>query len=127
MLARWNPFDELFKFERDLFRCTAKPAVDIYEDKEKIVLEAEFLGIDPKGVSIEVDGSILTLKGARKEDKDWEYSRIERVAGTFLRSFVLPDVVETDKVSAAYDKGILTVTMPKKVGPVPRRIEISGV
>lgn len=130
MLARWNPFDELVRFGCDFHSRSLKPAVDIYEDKERIVMEAELPGVDPKDVDIEVDNSVLTLKGKvseRRSENGREYSRIERTAGAFLRSFVLPTTVEAGKISASYDKGVLVVTIPKKAEVVPRRIEISGI
>jgi HSP20 family protein len=133
MLARWNPFNELVKFDRtfdDLFGSVSwKPAVDVFEDKEKITVEAEIPGMDPKDVDISIDKNVLIIKGEKvleEEKKKKDYFRTERSVGSFVRSFTLPSSVDAEKISASYDKGILTVLVPKKPEKVPRRIEIKG-
>jgi HSP20 family protein len=133
MLAKWSPFDELTRFERKFDRLFAghsfSPAVDVYEDKEKITVEAEVPGMEEKDVEITVDKNVLSIKGSRqlekKADKK-EYWRVERSSGSFVRSFTLPSSVETENIQASYNKGVLTIHIPKKPEVVPRKIEIKS-
>jgi HSP20 family protein len=130
MLARWNPFDELVRFEKDFFGGrNFSPAVDVYEDKEKITVEVEVPGMESKDVEITLDKNILTIKGERlieKKAKEKDYWRTERSSGLFARSFTLPSSVESEKIQASYDKGVLTIHIPKKPEIVPRKIEIKS-
>jgi HSP20 family protein len=133
MLTRWSPFLELTKFEKDVRDLLSfdgsfcRPSVDVYEDKEKITLEAELPGVEPGEVDITVDGNILSIKGEKSiksEEKKKEYFRVERSSGSFMRSFTLPRSVDSDKISATYDKGILSIEIPKKPETVPKQIKI---
>lgn len=110
-------------FKSDGFFNYLKPVSDVYEDKNKIVLEAELPGIDLDDVKISIDGDILSVSGSvpvKKKD-NIEYFRMERQRGSFSRTFILPAGIEREKISASYDKGILTVTIPKKA---PNHIDI---
>jgi HSP20 family protein len=92
------------------------PAVDVYEDENKIVLKADLPDVDEKAVDIHVEDGMLTIKGERKfenETKDKNFHRIERRYGMFSRSFALPEDVEEEKITASYNKGVLEVTVPK--------------
>lgn len=133
MLVRWNPFDELTRFERNFGRLfesqSFSPAVDVYEDKEKITVEVEVPGMTTEDVEITVDKNVLTLKGERVIEQKAEgksYWRTERAGGTFVRSFTLPSSIEAEKIQASYDKGVLSVHIPKKPEVVPRKIEIKS-
>lgn len=144
----WDPFEEmggipdrisrLFEetfgrypaTRRETLERTWSPAVDIYEDKENIVVKAELPGIKKDEVSIEIKDNVLTLTGERKheqETKKENYHRIERVYGKFIRSFTLPDSVQVDKVKANYKDGILEIILPKaeeaKAKAIPIKIE----
>jgi HSP20 family protein len=104
------------------------PAVDIYENKEhEIVLRAELPGLKREDIDIRVENSTLTVRGERKQEQDVtkdHYHRIERSYGTFTRSFSLPSTVDTEKVSAAFADGILTVTLPTRAEAKPRQIQV---
>jgi HSP20 family protein len=92
------------------------PAVDVYEDENKIVLKADLPDMDEKAVDIQVEDGMLTIKGERKfenETKDKNFHRVERRYGSFSRSFALPEEVDEEKISANYNKGVLEVTVPK--------------
>jgi HSP20 family protein len=110
-------FDEAFAPARSQAREGAwAPRVDISEDKGKIVLRADLPGVDEKDVSVKVEGSVLTVSGERKFEKETEqenFHRVERTYGTFTRSFTLPETVDTEKISAKYDKGVLHISIPK--------------
>jgi HSP20 family protein len=83
--------------------------------------------MEAKDINISVTGDVLTIKGEKKaerEEKEENYHLIERSHGSFSRSLVLPAAVDMDKIEAKYDKGVLTVTCPKKEEVKPKAIEI---
>ena len=129
-LIRYNPRDltPWFDFDVDRFFTdwpfgTSRresqlwsPAVDVYEDEKSIVLKADVPDMDEKALDIHVEDGMLTIKGERKfenETKDKNFHRVERRYGSFSRSFALPEDVDPEKISAAYNKGVLEVTVPK--------------
>jgi HSP20 family protein len=103
------------------------PAVDILETEDAIVLKADVPAVDPKDIDIEVQHQTLTVKGQRQFDKSEAskgFHRIERSFGSFVRSFTVPTTVDTEKVSADYKNGVLTISLPKKEAAKPRQIKI---
>jgi HSP20 family protein len=144
-IVRWEPFRDLMATQRDFDRLfreafspifgegelstrTWAPPVDIYENGDNLVLKAELPGVDPRDVEIRVEDSTLYLKGERKfekEVKEESYHRVERSYGTFTRSFSLPNSIDSDKVSAEYKDGVLTLTMPKREEAKPKTIKIN--
>ena len=115
--------------ESDLMRGAWSPQVDIFENKDQIVLEAELPGMKPEDVEISIENNVLTLRGERrfekKEDSD-NFHRVERSYGTFTRSFTLPPTVSSDRAEAEFENGILRLTLAKREEAKPRRIEIKG-
>ena len=104
-----------------------QPAVDIYETADSIVIKAELPDVDQKDIEVRIEDSTLILKGERKHEdevKKENYHRIERYFGSFQRSFSLPTTVDQEKVAAICDKGILTITLPKKEETKPKQINI---
>lgn len=103
------------------------PAVNIWSKGDELIATAEVPGIDPKDLDVTVRGDMLTLRGTRKpvELKEGEtYHRQERGYGDFVRTVQLPYEVEPDKVSAAYRKGVLTLTLPRAEADKPKRIAV---
>ena len=93
-----------------------RPSVDISESDEEIRLSAELPGLGEEDFEVTLDGDLLTIKGEKKderEEKEKGYHRVESVAGSFQRSFRLPTDVDPETVTARYDKGVLTVRVPK--------------
>ena len=146
-LVKWDPFKELVDFRRRMDRLFNEvsssllrseweeptllrdwvPAVDVYEDADKFQIHAELPGMDMKDIDVQVEGNTLTIRGERKlehEDKRENYHRVERVYGAFQRSFSLPSTVDVDKIEATYDRGVLTITLPKKEETRPKSIQI---
>ncbi|HEY2517183.1 MAG TPA: Hsp20/alpha crystallin family protein [Polyangiaceae bacterium] len=136
-LNRWDPFTEIARLQDEMTRHLAPPTerrgygfippVDIYEDKDAIYVKAELPGVKPDEVKLHVENNILTLTGERKfekEEKKEGYHRVERSYGTFTRSFALPNNVVGEQVAADMADGVLTVKLPKKAEPQPRRIEV---
>jgi HSP20 family protein len=105
------------------------PAVDIYEDAQKVVLKLEVPGVDEKNLDIRVENRTLTVKGERKfeaEEKEQNFHRIERRYGSFFRAFTLPTTVDTDSVQANYNAGVLKLELTKKPEAQPRQIKINA-
>ena len=103
------------------------PAMDVVEDADHYVLRADLPGMDESDVRIEVEHDVLTVAGERKAEhasrKDG-YMRVERSFGSFHRSMKLPEGVDADAITAAFDKGVLEVRVPKPEQRKPRRVAI---
>jgi len=105
------------------------PGVDIYENKDQIVLEAELPGMNREDFELTVENNVLTLRGERrfeKRDESDNYHRVERAYGTFTRSFTLPQTVSSDNATAEYKDGVLRVVLQKREEVKAQRIVISG-
>ena len=103
------------------------PAVDIYEDAQKLALTFEVPG-KPEDVDVRVENNTLTVKGERtfsNEQKEENFRRIERRFGSFVRSFTLPQTVDTDQVSAHSENGVLVIELPKKAAAQPKQIKVN--
>ena len=114
---RSSMFDVLPFWGREA-RWPAAPAVDFTDTEKAYELTAELPGIDEKNVEVKVANGVLTIKGEKqeeKEEKKKDYYLRERSYGSFERSFQVPDGVDSDKIEASFKKGVLIVTLPKKV------------
>lgn len=115
--------------ETGLMTSDWAPAVDIKEESDRFLIHADLPGVDPKDIEITMENGVLTLKGQRVSEKKEEtdkYKRIERVRGTFLRRFSMPDTVQADKISAACKDGVLEVVVPKGEAAQPRKITVQS-
>lgn len=116
--------------ETDLMSGAWTPSVDIFENQNEIVLEAELAGLKPEDVEISIENNVLTIRGERKFEKKEEgdnFHRVERSYGSFTRSFTLPPTVETENVTAEFENGVLRLALAKREEAKPRRIEIKAV
>jgi len=103
------------------------PAVDIYDDGEKVVVKLEIPGVKEEDVDIRVENQTLSVRGERKfeaEEKQENFQRVERRYGSFYRSFTLPTSVDTENIGATYDAGVLKLELKKKASAQPRQIKI---
>ena len=145
-LMEWRPFREVSRLRREMdhlwddyfgpgrralqpLHAEFAPAVDVTETAGAIVVKAEVPGMDAKDINISVTGDVLTIKGEKKserEEKEENYHVVERSYGSFSRSLALPAAVDLDNIEAKYDKGVLTVTCPKKAAAKPKVIEIKS-
>lgn len=136
-VVRWDPFREMMNVQDQINRAFGSffgerkaswlPAVDVYDDKEAVVLKVDLPGVKPENVAVELDENVLTVRGQRAADHDTDperFYRIERPIGSFERSIALPQGVRGADIHAAFDDGILTVRVPKAKEAKPRRIEI---
>lgn len=145
-IVRYDPFRDLRTLQEEVNRLFStnltrgfgeegigrgawNPSVDIYENKEHIVLEAELPGMNRDDFELSVENNVITLRGERqfeKKDDSDNYHRVERSYGSFTRSFTLPQTVSADGATAEYRNGVLRVTLPKREETKARRIKISG-
>ncbi len=105
------------------------PSVDIFENKENLVLEAELPGMKREDVEVSIENNILTLRGERKfekKDDGDQFHRVERSYGAFTRSFTLPQTVKAEGATADFTNGMLRVELPKREETKARKIEITG-
>lgn len=139
----WNGFDQLTNLRDEINRLFGEttqtgmsgafnnwaPALDLYEDDESLIVRAELPGLKKEEIDVSLHENTVTISGERKSEKkykDGETSREERTFGRFTRSLALPKQVDPSKVKAAYEDGVLTVTLPKAEEAKPRQIAIQN-
>jgi HSP20 family protein len=104
------------------------PPVDVYEDEHNITLKIEVPGIDEQDVNVTIENNTLTVRGERrfeKDEKEENFHRVERMYGSFTRSFTLPNTVDPEQVSAHYEKGVLKIRLSKKAEAKPKLIKVN--
>jgi HSP20 family protein len=121
-------FNDLAKPAEDpAVSATFVPAVDVYEDAERLVLKLEIPGVKSEDLDIRLENQTLSIKGERKfeqTEKAENFHRIERRFGSFVRSFTLPQTVDTENVTASTDAGVLTVSLAKKAEAQSKQIKV---
>ncbi|WP_292831468.1 Hsp20/alpha crystallin family protein [Microbacterium sp.] len=128
-MATYDPFRELDRFASSLFdprRGPRRMPMDLYRDKDHYVLTADLPGIDPGSVDIDVDGQLLTIRAERTLDEREGVKWItrEREAASFLRQLNLGEGIDTERITANYDNGVLHVNIPVSERAKPRKIEV---
>ncbi|OQW95818.1 MAG: heat-shock protein Hsp20 [Beggiatoa sp. IS2] len=139
-VTRYEPMGLLTQFHKDIERFLGMghensdstiatsawtPAVDIKEEAERFLIEADIPGVDPQDIEISMGAGVLTIKGERKVQQPEQgrgYKRVERAHGTFHRRFSLPDTADAEGVTASGKDGVLQISIPKK--PVDQPIKI---
>jgi HSP20 family protein len=123
-IVRWDPFRD-FGFTSP---STWMPPVDIFQTGDhELVLKAELPDMSREDIDITVENFVLTINGEKKattDVKDDQYHHIERRYGAFSRSFSLPQTVDSNRVSAEYKNGVLTVRLPLREEAKPRSIKV---
>ena len=105
------------------------PAMNVWTNEDGAVVTAELPGVNPNEIDVSVVGDTLTLSGSRQPEELAEgntYHRRERGYGKFSRTFQLPFKVETDKVEALFEKGILHLSLPRAEADKPRKITVKS-
>ena len=102
--------------------------MDLYRSGDHYVLHADLPGIDPGSVDVHVDNGTLTIRAERssRSEQDVQWLTSERFTGTFQRQLSLGEGIDTDAISATYDNGVLSVTIPVAEKAKPRRIQVTG-
>ena len=146
-LIRWDPFKEMDELQsqfaqvfgltparlgkggQELMTITEwVPSVDIVEDEKEYVVKAELPELKKEDVKVTVENGVLTITGERrfeKDEKEQNFQRIERMYGSFTRSFTLPNTVDPEQVSAHYEKGVLGIRLAKKAEAKPKLIKVN--
>jgi HSP20 family protein len=142
-ISRWYPIREVATLQdrvHSLFQdfggesstvtaASFSPAVDVYENAEKVVLKLDVPGVKEEDLDIRVENQTLTVRGERKfekEEKEENFHRIERRYGSFFRSFSVPTTVDTENVVASYDACVLKLELKKKASAQPKQIKIGS-
>ena len=135
-LIKWTPFLEPFEdMDKMLSDWPAlrggqsgfTPAIDVYEDKDNVIVETQLAGIDPEKVNVSIENDVLSVKGEsekKSEVEDKNYYRKEIRRGSFYRSVALPTHVLGDKANAEAIDGVLKITIPKATESKPKIIKI---
>ena len=124
-------FRESFSPERPdeaLTTSNFAPPADVYEDEHNITLKIELPGIDEKDINVSIENNTLTVHGERrfeKDEKEENFHRVERMYGSFTRSFTLPNTVDLEQVSAHYENGVLKIRLAKKAEAKPKLIKVN--
>jgi len=139
-IVRFEPWSMIDLINRDLYRRplpgAAKtvtsdwvPAVDIVEEKDHFVLQADLPGVDSADIEVSMDDGVLSVSGERRcenrSDADG-VKRIERITGHFDRRFSLPETADAEHIKAKSSNGILEVTIPKLPAVQARRITVEA-
>jgi len=141
--GRGGPFPDLNRIRREIDRLFERPfdlltggtsffegwepTVDIYEDNDKITVKAEVPGMKKEDLDVSIHGNTLILSGERKSEEEQENReryRAERFFGRFQRSVTLPQTVDSNRIEARYNDGVLTITLPKAEEKKPKQIEV---
>jgi HSP20 family protein len=142
-LIPWDPFQQLVTLSNRLNRTandphmprtedsfgTWAPPVDIFEKQDHLVIRAEIPGVQKEDVDVRIENGVLILQGERKREAEVTEAnahRMERIYGTFSRTFSLPTTVDAAKVTATYKDGVLEVSIPKVETAKPKKIEIKA-
>ena len=132
--AGLEPYPGLTAFQDTMNRLFAEPngrpwipPVDIVENENELVVKADVPDIKFEDIDVKIENGTLTLRGERKAEKISEkggWHRMERSYGSFVRIFTVPDTVDAEHVKAAYEAGVLTITLPKKEVAKPKTIKV---
>lgn len=103
------------------------PAIDVYQDKDNVVVETPLPGVDSEKIEISIENDVLTISGStesKKEIRREDYYRKEVMTGSFSRSVILPMSVKADEAEAHSEKGILKIVIPKAEEAKPKKIAV---
>jgi HSP20 family protein len=136
MLMRTDPFRELDRLTQQVFgnnqgtwsRPTAMP-MDAYRSGDQFVVSFDLPGVDPDAIELDVERNVLTVKAERRPVATGEHVEMqvaERPLGVFSRQLFLGDTLDTDRIDASYDAGVLTLRIPIAEKAKPRKITIAG-
>jgi HSP20 family protein len=144
-LVRWNPFGEMTAMQNRINRLFNEPywpagrmdddtnmgmwnpVVDLYEKDDNFVIKAELPGVTKKDIAIDLKDRVLTLSGERSYEnnvKEENYYRRERSYGKFQRAFTLPADVDSDRIKAEFNDGLLQIEVPKPEEQKPKKVTI---
>ncbi|MEV5730510.1 Hsp20/alpha crystallin family protein [Streptomyces pharetrae] len=131
MLMRTDPFRELDRLAQQVFNTPAQPVampMDAYRAGDDFVVHFDVPGVDPETIELDVERNVLTIRAERRfpAPEDADVLVAERPTGTFTRRLFLGDTLDTERIDASYDAGVLTLRIPVAEAAKPRRIRITG-
>ncbi|MEF3112446.1 Hsp20/alpha crystallin family protein [Streptomyces chrestomyceticus] len=131
MLMRTDPFREFDRLTQQVLGTTARPAalpMDAYRAGDEFVIHFDLPGVDPETIDLDIERNVLTVRAERASTapEGAELIASERTAGKFSRQLFLGDALDSDRVDAAYENGVLTLRIPVAERAKPRKIEIAG-
>jgi HSP20 family protein len=138
----WRSMGEIENWERQLENLFGRsmwrfpledrswmPAIDVFEKDDKFIVKAELPGMKEDDIDVSIVGSTLAIRGEKKtesEVKETDYYRSERAYGSFYRSIPLPSTVDTGKIQAEFEDGVLEVSLPKLAGEKPKKVAVTA-
>lgn len=134
----WDPMGEMRRLHDEVNRLFSRavvpytgnfPAVNIWAGADEITVTSEIPGVEPKDIDVSVADDVLTISGSRKPEElgtDEAYHRQERAHGNFSRTIKLPFRVDSASVEASYEKGVLSLKLPRSQADKPKKIEIKS-
>ena len=138
-IIKWTPFfpefDDMEEAMKSMLPAVRgnqfgfTPAIDMYEDKDNIIVETQLGGIDPENVDVSIENNVLSIKGEsekKSEIDEKNYYRKEIKRGSFYRSIALPTKVDGDRAKAINEGGLLKITIPKAAEVKPKSIKIEN-
>jgi HSP20 family protein len=145
VISRWDPFRDLMSIQNELNRLFGRtyggaeesgstgtawlPPLDIYETKDRFVVNIELAGVDPDSVEVSVEDSTLIVRGERQFYSDVpedSFLRVERRYGPFARTLTLPQTANANAIEASFDRGVLTIEVPKAEEAKPKKITVKA-
>jgi HSP20 family protein len=131
MLMRTDPFRDLDRLTEAVMGTAARPAslpMDAFRDQSSFVVQIEIPGVDPGSIDLTVEKNVLTVHAERKPSHGGEVERVvgERTYGTFSRQLFLGDSLDANQLTANYEAGVLTLTIPVAEQAKPRKIQIGS-
>lgn len=133
MLMRFDPFRELDRMTQQVWGGNERPSVlpmpmDAYRDGDQFVVRLDLPGIEPDSIDLTVERNVVTVSATRSWRRDGRHEVIvaERPQGMFRRQLFLGEGLDSEGLSASYEQGVLTVTLPVAEQAKPRKVEISG-
>lgn len=130
MLMRFDPFQQLDQVAQQVLRQTARPAapMDAYRQGDEFVVQFDLPGVDPDSIDLTVEKNVLTVAASRAKSYG-EGAQVvisERPQGEFRRQLFLGEQLDTEKISADYNNGVLTLTLSVAEQAKPRKVEITN-
>lgn len=131
MLMRTDPFRDLDRLAQQMMGTMARPSgmpLDAYRNGDTFVVNFDLPGVDPESIDLDIERNVLTVRAERRSPapEGAELIAAERPTGTFSRQLFLGDTLDTERVEASYEAGVLTVRIPVAEQAKPRKIQIVG-
>ncbi|WP_194858963.1 Hsp20/alpha crystallin family protein [Streptomyces sp. SUK 48] len=131
MLMRTDPFRDFDRLAQQVLGSTNRPSampMDAYRSGDEFLVHFDLPGVDPETIELDVERNVINVRAERRGPlpEDAQALVAERPTGTFTRQLFLGDTLDTDRIDASYESGVLTLRIPVAERAKPRRIQITG-